>query len=81
MITHRYQTVIRMVISNWILALHGVQRTDAMSRSRAREQLLGLQLEIKSTDDDVDIVEQAVLDMSPHLVCLRAPSHVATGSP
>src|SRR6185503_19147228 len=41
-------------LEGWILALQGVQRTDAMSRARAREQLLGLAIEAKSTADYVD---------------------------
>jgi hypothetical protein len=52
-------------IEGWILALRGVQRTDAMSRARVREQLLALELGIKSTDEYVGIVEQAVLGTSP----------------
>lgn len=53
-------------IEGWILALHGISDTDAMSRSRAKEQLLALEIEIRSTDDYVDVVEQAVLGESPH---------------
>jgi hypothetical protein len=53
-------------IEGWILALQGVPRTDAMSRARAREQLHGLEVELKSTDDYVGVVERAGLGDSPH---------------
>lgn len=53
-------------IEGWILALQGVPRTDAMSRSRAKEELLGRELQFKSTADYVDIVAKAALAESPH---------------
>jgi hypothetical protein len=53
-------------IEGWILALQSVPGTDEMSRFRAKEQLRGLEVLLKSTDDYVGIVEQARLGDSPH---------------
>jgi hypothetical protein len=54
-------------LEGWVLALQGVPGTDAMSRARAREQLLSIEVEAKSTADYVDIVEKAALGELPHL--------------
>jgi hypothetical protein len=58
--------VAKPAIEGWILALRAVPGTDAMSRSRAEEHLAGQEIDVKSTDHYVDVVEQVELGESPH---------------
>jgi hypothetical protein len=58
--------IAKPAIEGWILALRGIPGTDAMSRSRVSAQLTGHEVEIKSTNDYIDVIEQARVGESPN---------------
>jgi hypothetical protein len=58
--------VAKPAIEGWILALRAVRGSDAMSRSRAEQHLADHEIDVKSTDHYVDVVEQARLGEPPH---------------
>ena len=58
--------VAKPAIEGWILALRAVPGTDAMSRSRAEEHLAGQEIDVKSTDHYVDVIERAEFGEPPH---------------
>jgi hypothetical protein len=58
--------VAKPAIEGWILALRALPGTDAMSRARAEAHLAVQQIDFKSTDDYVDLVERVELGESPH---------------
>lgn len=57
--------VAKPAVEGWILALRTVPDTDSMSRARALSHLTDQEIDAKSTDQYVEIVEQAVLG-APH---------------
>jgi hypothetical protein len=58
--------VAKPAIEGWILALRAVPGTDAMSRARAEEHLARQEIDLKSTDHYVEVIEQAALGEAPH---------------
>jgi hypothetical protein len=58
--------VAKPAIEGWILALRAVPDTDSMSRRRALERLLEHEIDFRSTDRYVDIVEQVALGEPQH---------------
>lgn len=57
--------VAKPAIEGWVLALCGERDTDELSRDRAAQRI-NERIAAKSTDDYVDIVEQAVLGAPDH---------------
>jgi hypothetical protein len=58
--------VAKPAIEGWILALRAVPHTDAMSRTRTATHLIEHRIDLKSTDQYVEVVEQARLGEPPH---------------
>jgi hypothetical protein len=57
--------VAKPAMEGWILALRGVPNTEGMSRRRAKEHLTEHDIDLKSTDHYVDVVEEAALGAPP----------------
>ncbi len=57
--------VAKPAIEGWILALRAVPNTDAMSRGRAKDHLVEHDIGHKSTDQYVEVADEAVLGEPP----------------
>ena len=58
--------VAKPALEGWILALRAVPDTDEMSRSRTKRYLAEQEIEHKSTEHYVSVVDQAELQAPPH---------------
>jgi hypothetical protein len=58
--------VAKPALEGWILALRAVPGTDEMSRARTKQHLAEQQIDVKSTEQYVDVIEQAELGDAPH---------------